>query len=407
MLRKVTKTIKVRLLEPNKNKEIGLDLTLEAFRGACNMFIHTLEGVKAEKSKQKMRKYLRDIYYKVREETKLPTVLAQNAGDIAIETYRSYKERKKKHKKASFPKFERMRSFRLDKRGFRLIDSDNVYRFLISLKLITGRVTIPLEALDVHYPYKMLDEVMSEKWEVKSVVVTKKKDGWWVHITVKKDVEVREIADSIPVAVDIGAVNFAVVSTPSTVRFFSGKEWWHRRRRWKEIRRKLQEERRFRAIKRIGDKERRYNMDLAHKISRKIVEIAKKEKDPVIVMEDLTNIRDDMEFSKEQNYRNHGWFFNRLQSFIAYKAMEAGIPCWYVDPMWTSAICPKCGDAHPKNRDRKRHRYKCQYCGYELNDDLIGARNVSRLFLQEMASGYTPGVMGGMTLPLRVRSALC
>ena len=52
----------------------------------------------------------------------------------------------------------------------------------------------------------------------------------------------------------------------------------------------------------MGDKERRYNIDLAHKISRMIVEIAAREKNPVIVMEYLTNIRDAMDFSREQNY---------------------------------------------------------------------------------------------------------
>ncbi|RLG36223.1 MAG: hypothetical protein DRN91_08515, partial [Candidatus Alkanophagales archaeon] len=161
--------IKARLLEPNRNKEIGLDLTLEAFREACVKFAQALEEAKVEGSKQKMRKCLNgDIYYKVREETKLPTVLAQNAADVAIEAYRSYKDRKKKRKKATFPSFKRLRSFRLDKRGFRLIDSDNRYRFLISLRLITGRVVIPLEALEEHYPYKMLEEVMKGEWLVKS-----------------------------------------------------------------------------------------------------------------------------------------------------------------------------------------------------------------------------------------------
>ena len=405
MLREVTKTVKVRLLEPNRNKEIGLDSTLEAFREACVMFVQALEEAEVEGSKQKMRKCLNgDIYHKVREETKLPAVLAQNAADVAIEAYRSYKDREKKHKKASFPSFKRIRSFRVDKRGFKLIDSDNRYRFLISLRLITGRVVIPLEALERHYPYKMLEEIIESKWRIGSVTIVRKKNGWWAHIMITKEVKVEDIKDDFtPVGVDMGAVNLAVVSTPSTVLFFSGKEWWHRRRRWREIRRKLQEERRYRAIKKLGDKERRYNTDLAHKIAKQIVEVAKMEKNPVIVMEDLTNIRDRMDFTREQNYKNHGWFFRRLQSFIEYKATEAGIPVHYVDSEWTSATCPRCGDAYPKNRDRKQHRYKCQYCGYELNDDLIGARNVARAFVQEMASGYMSGVMGGMTPPSRVR----
>jgi len=405
----VTKTVKVRLLEPNKNKEAALEATLETFIEACTLFVRALEEAKADGSKRKLRKYLNgDIYRRVRAETKLPAVLVQNAADIAIEAYLSYKDKKKKRRKTSIPSFKRIRSFRVDKRGFNLIDSDNKYRFLISLRLLTGRVIIPLEALDEHYPYKMLDELMKGEWSLGSVTIIRKqkrkRKEWWVHITISKEVEVEIPDDPTPIGVDIGTVNLAVVSTPSAVLFFSGREWWHRRRRWKEIRKKLQKERRFRAIKRIGDKERRYNNDLAHKISRAIVEAAKKEKNPVIVMEDLTNIRDDMEFSNEQNYKNHGWFFNRLQSFIAYKAIEAGIPVFFVSPAWTSATCPKCGDAHPKNRDRKMHRYKCQYCGYELNDDLVAAINIARLFKQ-VASGYMSGVMGCMTQPSRVRSS--
>jgi len=413
MLQKVavTKTVKVRLLEPNRNKEAALEVTLESFGEACTQFIRALEEAKADGSKQKLRRLLNgEIYHKVRDETKLPAVLVQNAADVAIEAYISYKDKKKKRRKTSIPSFKRIRSFRVDKRGFNLIDSDNKYRFLISLRLISGRVIIPLEALYEHYPYKMLDEVSRGEWSLGSVTIIKKqkrkrkKREWWVHITISKEVEVEIPDDPTLIGIDVGTVNLAVVSTLSTVLFFSGREWWHRRRRWKEIRERLQKERRFRAIKRLGDKERRYNIDLAHKISRAIVETAKKERNPVIVLEDLTNIRDDMDFSSEQNYKNHGWFFNRLQSFIAYKAIEAGIPVFFVRPAWTSATCPKCGDAHPRNRDRKMHRYKCQYCGYELNDDLVAAINIARLFKQ-VASDYMSGVMGCMTQPSRVRSS--
>ena len=135
----VTKTVKVRLLEPNRNKEAALEATLEAFIEACTLFIRALEGAKADGSKRKLRKYLNgDIYRRVRDETKLPTVLVQNAADIAIEAYLSYKDKKKKRRKTSIPSFKRIRSFRVDKRGFNLIDSENKYRFLISCLLYTS-----------------------------------------------------------------------------------------------------------------------------------------------------------------------------------------------------------------------------------------------------------------------------
>lgn len=254
--------------------------------------------------------------------------------------------------------------------------------------------------MPLHYPFKLLKEVIEGEWKVGCITVVKIRNGWWVHISISKEVEVGEpTKQSTPIAVDLGTVNLAVVSTPDAVKFFSGREWWHRRRRWRKIRERLQKQRKFRAIKKLGDKERRYNIDLAHKISKEIVEIAKKYENPVIVMEDLTNIRGRMDFTREQNYRNHAWFFRRLQSFVEYKAKERGIPTVLLPPEWTSATCPKCGDANPRNRNRKKHEYHCHYCGYTLNDDLIGARNISRLF-NHVASGYMSGVMGCMTQPL-------
>jgi len=83
-----SQTVKVRLLEPNRNKETALDATLEAFRDACTHFIRALEEAKADGSKRKLRRLLNgEIYRKVRDETKLPTVLVQNAADVAIEAY--------------------------------------------------------------------------------------------------------------------------------------------------------------------------------------------------------------------------------------------------------------------------------------------------------------------------------
>ncbi len=391
--KQVAKTVKVRLLDPNKNKIDELKETISSYSKACNIFIQHLKGRKLT------RKTLNgEVYNKVREEIGLPTVLAQNARDVAIEAMKSYKAKKGKK---SLPDFSKCKSIRLDSRGFRIIHKEgNRYQFLISLRFKNRRVILPLECLPSHYPFKLLMEVVKEKWKIGCITVVRKRNGWWVHITISKEVVVKEpTIQSTPIAIDLGNVNLAVVSTPDTVRFFSGREWWHRRRRWNNIRERLQKQRKFRAIKKLGDKEQRYSINLAHKISREIVSVGEQYQNPVIVMEDLTNIRDRMDFSREQNYRNHGWFFHRLQSFIEYKAMEKGILVVYLPPEWTSVTCPKCGDAHPKNRNRQKHEYRCHYCGYTLNDDLIGARNIARLF-EHVASGYTSDVMGCMTQPL-------
>ena len=49
-----------------------------------------------------------------------------------------------------------------------------------------------------------------------------------------------------------------------------------------------------------------------------------------------------------------------------------GIKVEYVDPKYTSQICPSCG-ARNKANDRK---YKCKTCGHTEHRDKIGARNI-------------------------------
>ena len=43
---------------------------------------------------------------------------------------------------------------------------------------------------------------------------------------------------------------------------------------------------------------------------------------------------------------------------------------------YTSQRCPKCGHTKRANRDKNNHRFTCKTCHYQLNDDLVGARNI-------------------------------
>ncbi|WP_374706718.1 zinc ribbon domain-containing protein [Paenibacillus sp. J2TS4] len=52
---------------------------------------------------------------------------------------------------------------------------------------------------------------------------------------------------------------------------------------------------------------------------------------------------------------------------------------------WTSQACPKCEHTERANRDKKRHRFCCQKCGYRSNDDRIGAMNLQRIGIQYIA----------------------
>jgi len=64
----------------------------------------------------------------------------------------------------------------------------------------------------------------------------------------------------------------------------------------------------------------------------------------------------------------------RQNKFIKrkYKALRKGIVVEYVNPAYTSQICPQCGNKHKAN-DRK---YKCPDCGFTAHRDRVGAINI-------------------------------
>ena len=91
----------------------------------------------------------------------------------------------------------------------------------------------------------------------------------------------------------------------------------------------------------------------------------------VIKLERLQNIRSTTRTSRKNNHSLHTWSFYRLATFIEYKAKLAGIKVEYVDPAYTSQICPICGSIqHAKDRN-----YICR-CGYHTHRDLLGAINI-------------------------------
>jgi len=92
------------------------------------------------------------------------------------------------------------------------------------------------------------------------------------------------------------------------------------------------------------------------KASRQAVEYAKQFENPVLMMEDLTHIRERLDYGKYMNRRLHSWAFARLQGCIEDKATEAGIPVEYVNPAYTSQTCHSC---HCIGRRDSQAEFRC------------------------------------------------
>jgi len=168
--------------------------------------------------------------------------------------------------------------------------------------------------------------------------------------------------DVTPVGFDIGEAHLLAgcaceQGTPTDPLLITGGRARHLRKEMFTTLRRLQE--RDAAQWRIDERFDHYQnalTDIIEKASRRAIEYACRVEKPVIVLEDLSDIRDDLDYGEWMNRRLHAWAFARLQDRIEDKAQEAGIPVEYVEPSHTSQTCHECGHVGHRNGDQ----FRCQ-----------------------------------------------
>jgi putative transposase len=165
----------------------------------------------------------------------------------------------------------------------------------------------------------------------------------------------------------------AVTATPSTGKVEKlGKSLLYVHKKYSAIRKRLQREGKFRELKKLKNRESNIIKDLNHKISRKIVDMAKLQH-AALVLEDLSGIKNRKNQNRSFNYALHSWSFYQLQSFVEYKAKLLGIPVLYVDPAYTSQDCSVCGSRGIRNGKL----FKCPFCGHVDHADVNAAFNIA------------------------------
>lgn len=163
--------------------------------------------------------------------------------------------------------------------------------------------------------------------------------------------------------------------------FASGKNVIAKRRKYKRLRQQLQAKgtkSAKRRLKKIGQRENRWMSDINHQVTETLVD--KYGKNTVFTIEDLTNVRFATEkVSKTKRYEQVSWAFYQFEQFLTYKAELQGSTVIKIDAHYTSQRCPKCGSINKNNRNHILHEYHCANCGYNSNDDRIGAMNIQVL----------------------------
>jgi len=178
------------------------------------------------------------------------------------------------------------------------------------------------------------------------------------------------------IGVDMGIVQIATTSDGDN---FSGAQVDKVRRTFAHRRANLQHKgtkaakRKLREIKR---KQSRFQHDINHIISKKIVRKAH-DTQRGIAIEQLGGIRERIEtkVSHRQRGRISNWAFSDLKLKLEYKAAQLGIIVAAVDPRNTSRTCNMCGCIDKANR-RSQSVFKCITCGHVANADYNAAENI-------------------------------
>ena len=135
--------------------------------------------------------------------------------------------------------------------------------------------------------------------------------------------------------------------------------------------------------------------DMRHKITSRFVSSCRERKIETIVIGDIKQIRQSIEYGKKANQKLHQWAFSKIQNMITYKAKAVGINVDTEDEAYTSQTCPSCG--HRKKPNRRT--YYCGQCEWQGHRDVVGASNILTKYQGFL---FNP-VVGAVVSPTGVR----
>lgn len=212
-----------------------------------------------------------------------------------------------------------------------------------------------------------------DEFKISESKVIKKKDGFYIHVTISKEITQKTSFSSI-LAIDLGerVIATTVLSSEGRPTFY-GREVRGIRRHYAWLRKRLGEKKLLKEIKRIGQKEQQKVDAYLHEIARRIVDEAART-DSIIVLGDLKGIRSAAK-GKRFNRIVANMPYYKLTEMIRYKAKWKGTPLIKVSERGTSKTCSICGS---KGKRPYQGLFVCDNCNYQVNADFNGSKNISK-----------------------------
>lgn len=376
-MKQMTITAKIQIIATDGDKYL-LDQTMSIYRDACN-YVSDYVFQTHDLKQFSLNKVLYSI---LREKFGLKSQMTQSVLKTVIARYRTILENQNKWIRPTFkkPQYDLVwnRDYSLTQNCF-------------SVNTLNGRVKLPYFAEGMS---KYFDNTIYRFGTAKLI---NKHGKYYLHIPVTYDAEESNISDICNVVgVDRG-INFVVATYDSNHKsgFVSGKAIKQKRANYSKLRKQLQKRQTpssRRRLKAIGQRENRWMQDVNHCISKALVE--NNPKHTLFVLEELTGIRNATERVKTKDrYVSVSWSFYDLEQKLIYKAKQNQSSVIKVDPRYTSQCCPVCGHTEKSNRNKKIHLFTCKNCGYQSNDDRIGAMNLYRMGINYLYDSQVPNTV--------------
>ena len=368
----ITRTV-VFPICPTKIQEEALNETLnlysKAFKSCINVAweMDRLSAVDVHKK----------TYKKLKKELGLKSQYLCSARNKAVENVRGVRVLRKKGKKVSKPKVERV-PIRLDGRTL----SFDKPRETASVTTQHGRIKIPLVWHKQAIRYS--------KWGCKAGEIGIDKRGKWVLRLVFEKKPVKYKRTRKVLGIDRG-IRHSLVSSEN--KFFGEAKWHEHERKFRLHISRLQSKgtrSAKRKLKIVFGRLRRFKENCDRIVAKKLFEDVSP--GDTIVLEKLTNIRERCgrkgKARKKHRSKMGRWSFKRVEDAIRYSAELIGVYVEYVEPHYTSQMCSKCGVIRKSNR-KKQYFYSCS-CGFKLNADLNASRNIAKKW--RITSGGASGL---------------
>lgn len=238
--------------------------------------------------------------------------------------------------------------------------------------------------------------------EVRLVFDKKSRHYNW-HIVLENGIAAKVATGSNTVSVDPGEIHPAVVgdehqSTIITCRERRHEMQGHAKRLAKLSAALSRKQRGSRAYQKLVRSKSRMKAkhdavlrDMAHKISREIVNAAVEMEASTIVYGDIKDVGDGVDLGKKTNQKIASWNHGQILGYVKYKAEAEGITVALQNERHTSQTCPNCGNRHkPRGRN-----YRCPSCKFQSHRDVVGSVNI--------LSAYKFGEPGRIPAPTEIK----